>query len=113
MGRSVNQDTHGAWWAYVWDDRAATLDGRLCPDMAMASQRCDDQRAAERWCAENERAVVTRYRARCAYDAGLPFAHAEWLPYFRIWNADRVAQSAVAHGSDPVDAWTEAYEQGG
>lgn len=112
MARSTHQAKDGRWWGYVWDDEAAR-DG-LCPDLAMRYEACESREEAERWCEKHESAVITRYRARCAWEARLPAANHAWLEYYRLWNADeRVIESGTQDPDEALRIWTEAYDQGG
>ncbi len=70
----------GKWWAYVWDERADP-DTKI-PGSVMY-QECVDEEEAKEWCKRYERYWVDRYRARCAYEAGLPVSKPEWAEHFR------------------------------
>lgn len=113
MASAVMRDKQERWWGYVWDEQAANE--QTCPDLAMRYEACESREAAEVWCRKHERDVVTRYRARCAYEAGLPAVKREWLDYYRMWNADRAVIDSDQ--SDDPEAiwrlWQEVYEQGG
>jgi hypothetical protein len=115
VARSVRQFSHdetGSWWAYVWD-QAAARDG-VCPDAAMRFRAFETREEAERWCEKYEREVVTRYRARCAWEARLPAANPAWLEYYRLFNADqRVIDSGTEDPDEATRIWIEAYDQGG
>ena len=104
-------ELNGSWWGHVWDSGAVT--GLTCPDGAMAQTRADTREEAERWCRENEREVCVRYRAWCAFEAGLPAAKREWLPYYNIWNADRtVLESNLTDRDAKAALWEESYARG-
>jgi hypothetical protein len=113
LASAVMRDKQERWWGYVWDEQAAGE--HTCPDGAMRYEACDSREAAEKWCREHEADVVTRYRALCAYEAGLPAAKREWLGYYRMWNADRAVIDSD-QSDDPEEMarlWQEVYEQGG
>lgn len=102
----------GVWWAYVWDQDAAK--GLTCPEAAMRYEQVGSEEAGKAWCRKHQADVTTQYRARCAYDAGLPAANRSWLPYYRIWNADeRVESSGLTDPDAMVTLWVEVHEQGG
>lgn len=104
-------EINGSWWGQVWDAGAVT--GLTCPDEAMAQHQAETRGEAERWCRQNEREVCVRYRARCAFEAGLPAAKREWLAYYRIWNADRTVVECNLKARDEKAAlWEESYARG-
>lgn len=104
-------ERNGSWWGHIWDSGAVT--GGTCPDDAMAQHQAETREEAERWCQRHEREVCTRYRARCAFDAGLPAAKREWLPYYRMWNADQnVLESDLEGSSERAALWEESYARG-
>jgi len=66
---------------------------------------------AVRWCNENERDLITRYRARQAWEAGAPCLKPEWAPLYRLWNADRaVTESGTEDPDEAVRIWLEVYD---
>lgn len=112
MASAVMRDKQERWWGYVWDDQAAT--GNTCPDPAMRYELCESREEAEKWCREHQHDVITRYRALCAYEAGLPAAKPEWLAYYRLWNADeRVLAADTTNPEELLRLWQEVYEAGG
>ena len=107
----------GQWWGCIWDEQAVVQVSEqvaTCPDGAMVRRRQSCREDAERWCRAHERDVITRYRALNAYRAGVGTVRPEWLPYYRLWNADAaVMESGVTDPDEMVRLWREAYERGG
>lgn len=104
-------ELNGSWWGQVWDSGAVT--GLTCPDDAMVQAKVETREEAERWCRSIERDVCTRYRAQCAFEAGLPAAKREWIPYYRFWNADRaVLESDLLDTEAKAVLWEESYVRG-
>lgn len=81
--RSVYQWPEGVWWAYVWDERAVTTEWGCAPEKSMMYRRCENQREATIWAEKNERYVITRYRAWCAYQTGSASVKPEYAPHYR------------------------------
>lgn len=79
--RSVYQWPTDVWWGYVWDEPAAS--GGVAPPFSLRYRRCENRNEAAAWCEKNERYVVTRYRARCAYEAGAACVKREWAEHYR------------------------------
>lgn len=96
MARSVRFfNPPGAWFAYVWDEQARGSLPGTCPDAAMLYTQVESEKAGHAWCDRNERDVITRYRARCAYEAGSPTVKREWLPYYRQFAQDEAEIEAM------------------
>lgn len=87
MARSIRQ-VGNIWRAHVWDEKAARENGKYCDGAAMRSGSFSTEREALEWVTAHEVGVITRYRARKAYEAGAPCVKPDWLPYYRIWTED-------------------------
>ncbi len=79
--RSVYEWPQGVWWGYAWDERA-TIEG-VSPEGAMRYRQCASREEAANWAEKIERYVITRYRARCAYESGAACVKQEWAEHYR------------------------------
>jgi hypothetical protein len=112
MSRAVLQQD-GKWYGVIWDGDVVSEDGHTCPASAICVKRHESRNTAQRWVDAHERDFITRYRARCAWQAGIPVPKEEHLMYYRLWNADRAADECGETNPDRVEqVWRECYERG-